>query len=282
MLVCGDLNNILDYDERVGGRYPLEKEIKEFVDTAAYLSIQDCPSTGCFFTWTNGSIFSRIDRLMFNNAWLEAGWTVKSKFHSRGEYSDHSVCTAELFNPIHRFKRDFKYCNFWNGDPNFRHVLEKSWRTPTRRLEGQQRLTLKLKRLRADLKPLKRKELVNISERAHNARVALDAIQAKVDKDPLNKNLRMEELQARKTCKYLSEAEFSFLTQRAKSIKLNSCDKNTKYFHSIVKSSSARNDISFIHREDNSITGDMNIIIEDFLNYYKLLFGSMAERTRVE
>lgn len=48
LLICGDFNNILDHEERVGGRYPLEREIKEFFDTPVFLNLQDCPSTGCF------------------------------------------------------------------------------------------------------------------------------------------------------------------------------------------------------------------------------------------
>lgn len=99
LLVCGDMNNVMDFDELVGGRPPIEREIRELADTAAYLNLQDAPSTGCFFTWTNDTMFSRIDRIMFNNTWLDKGWAIKSHFHTRGERFDHSPCTAELFNP---------------------------------------------------------------------------------------------------------------------------------------------------------------------------------------
>lgn len=112
LLVCGDFNNVMEQDERIVVCPPIEREVRELVDTAAYLNLQDYPSTGCFYIWANSTIFSRIDRLMYNNAWLEEGWMVKTHFHTRGVLSDHSECTAELFNPIKRFRRDFKYCNF--------------------------------------------------------------------------------------------------------------------------------------------------------------------------
>lgn len=136
LLVCGDFNNVLDFEERKGGRPPIEREVREFADTVAYLNLQDCPSTGCFFTWTNGSIFSRIDRIMHNNAWLESGWAIKCHFHTRGTGFDHSPCSAELFNPTKRFRCDFKYCNYWNDDPMFRQELDNSWRRDFGNIEG--------------------------------------------------------------------------------------------------------------------------------------------------
>lgn len=41
LLACGDLNNIFDHDEHIGGRHPPEKVIRKFVDTTAYLNLQD-------------------------------------------------------------------------------------------------------------------------------------------------------------------------------------------------------------------------------------------------
>lgn len=92
----------------------------------------------------------------------------------------------------------------------------------------------------------------------------------------------MEELQARKNCKYLSNAELSFLAQRAKSNNLNHLDKNSKYFHAVVKGTSACNAIAFIHRSDSSITGDMNTIIGDFFDFYGELFGKAKPRNAVD
>lgn len=219
---------------------------------------------------------------MYNNAWLEMGWSIKSHFHTRGEDFDHSSCTAELFNPTKWFLQEFKYCNFWNDDPKFREELERSWSRGYGNLEGQQLLSHKIKWLRLDLKPLKRKELANISKRASVAREVLKDIQERVDKDPLNENLRTEELQARKMCKFLNNAEHSFLTQQAKSKTLNEFNKSSKYFHSIIKSTSARNAISFIRRSDGSITGDMDAIIGDFSSFYHNLFGKATPRERLD
>lgn len=92
----------------------------------------------------------------------------------------------------------------------------------------------------------------------------------------------MEEVQIRKTCSYLTEEELSFLKQRAKSFNLNNLDKNSKFFHSIVKGTSTRNSISFIRREDNTITCDMSTIIGDFATFYQDLFGRTKPRELVD
>lgn len=140
----------------------------------------------------------------------------------------------------------------------------------------------KLKRLRRDVGPMKKKDWANISERAKAARDQLHKIQERVDKDPLHGDLRMEKLQVRKTCCYLDKAELSFLKQRAKSFNLNNLDKNSKFFHSIVKGASARNAISFIRREDSNITSDMITIIGDFATLYQDLFGRAKPREMVD
>lgn len=90
----------------------------------------------------------------------------------------------------------------------------------------------------------------------------------------------MEELQIRKNCKFLSKAELSFLSRRAKSINLKNLDKNSKYFHSIVKNTFTRNSISFIRRGNGSITGDMKTIIEDFSEFYQNLFGTHKSQVK--
>lgn len=144
-------------------------------------------------------------------------------------------------------------------------------------IDSQLKLARKLAGLRADLKPLKTRELSNISERAFEAKAKLESIQGRVDQDPLNAELRMQELEARNECIRLNSAEFS-LSQRVKSLKLNLSDRNTKFFHSLVKSNSARNSISFIRRLDGSIIGDMNKIIGDFSTFYYDLFGKTSRR----
>lgn len=125
---------------------------------------------------------------MYNNAWLERGWTIKVVFHTKG---DHSAFKAQLFNLIQQFRRTFKYCNFWNDNPNFQDLLEHNWSTPITNAHGQKLLVRKLSWLRVDQKSFKTRDFINISICVAASRENLKHVQAQVDKEPLNLDLWM-------------------------------------------------------------------------------------------
>lgn len=42
-------------------------------DCVAMLGLEDVASTGCFFTWNNNFVKSKLDQEMINNAWRDNG-----------------------------------------------------------------------------------------------------------------------------------------------------------------------------------------------------------------
>lgn len=86
------------------------------------------------------------------------------------------------------------------------------------------------------------------------------------------------EIETRMLSQKLDDVEQDFLAQRAKSSHISLSDKCNKYFHSLIKKKKARNIISFIRREDESTTGDINTIVADFVKYYSDLFGKSVSR----
>ncbi|XP_074313799.1 uncharacterized protein LOC141648993 [Silene latifolia] len=88
-LVMGDFNNVLAMCERVGSEVS-NYELRGFQDC-----VEDCginlPAHGAFFTWSNkhepgAMVFSRIDRAMSNNEWLDQFPEVIPMFHPEGEF----------------------------------------------------------------------------------------------------------------------------------------------------------------------------------------------------
>lgn len=67
--------------------------------------------------------------------------------------------------------------------------------------------------------------------------------------------------------------ERSFFSERAKTTFLNLSDKNTKFFHSIVKKKHVCNTLSSLCRTDAKIINDTDIIVADFVGFYRNLFG---------
>ncbi|XP_042003831.1 uncharacterized protein LOC121752809 [Salvia splendens] len=77
--------------------------------------------------------------------------------------------------------------------------------------------------------------------------------------------------------KLLVMSERKLFSQKAGIKHLFLSDKNTVFFHSMVKTNNSRNTISFLCREDSSIMDDQDEIIESFVNFYKWLFWTAKD-----
>ncbi|XP_074266082.1 uncharacterized protein LOC141588544 [Silene latifolia] len=94
-MVCGDFNNVLGYDERIGS-VVTDNEIKGFMECVEKCEIADIPAHGAFFTWSNkqegdGRRFSRIDRALVNMDWLMRFPECITTFQPEGLF-DHNPC----------------------------------------------------------------------------------------------------------------------------------------------------------------------------------------------
>lgn len=195
--ICKDFNNVLDPSERVGKRVPVEKEFIDFVDTCAYLTLQDVPSTGCYFTWNDKFVSSKIDRTIVNSFWMEENLFCRTEFLTRGTTSDHSACIFTLSVMVPTFKREFKFYIAWMDHPSFHKTLEDYWKTTRFQGDEQENLSLKLLHLRPLLRELNKSHFNKLFERAETARRCLVGAQRDCDLDPLNRDLQKIELEAR-------------------------------------------------------------------------------------
>ncbi|GFY87685.1 hypothetical protein Acr_05g0013240 [Actinidia rufa] len=70
-ILLGDFNNVLSNGERINGMPVTTYEIREFKECCYDLGLSDLRSTGAFFTWTNNSVWCKLDRVMVNNEWTQ-------------------------------------------------------------------------------------------------------------------------------------------------------------------------------------------------------------------
>ena len=66
-LLMGDFNNILRREERVCGAAVSHYQINDFTECCDELGLSDLQFTGCHLTWTNGTVWSKLDRVMANS-----------------------------------------------------------------------------------------------------------------------------------------------------------------------------------------------------------------------
>ncbi|KAK4422076.1 hypothetical protein Salat_2158600 [Sesamum alatum] len=100
-LVLGDFNYVKSSAEKQLSVPPTWYELKDFNDCCLSLGLHDAPTTGCFYTWysnSNGNpMWCKLDRVLLNNEWFEAGLHCGVHFNPPGCLSDHSPGIISLF-----------------------------------------------------------------------------------------------------------------------------------------------------------------------------------------
>ncbi|XP_074277532.1 uncharacterized protein LOC141601161 [Silene latifolia] len=98
-IVMGDFNNVLALNERLGSEVS-NYEIRDFQQCVTDCGLVDVPAQGAFFTWNNkhgpgDMVFSRIDKVLSNDEWIQQFPDVTIMFHPEGLF-DHCPCTISL------------------------------------------------------------------------------------------------------------------------------------------------------------------------------------------
>ena len=97
-MILGDFNNVLSNDEKFNGLPVTSYASRDFRNCCYDTDISDLSSSRVFYTWTNNSVWCKLDRAMVNKKWVHNGLIAQSRFDFFGKFSDHSPCTVTLFN----------------------------------------------------------------------------------------------------------------------------------------------------------------------------------------
>ncbi|KAL0440099.1 UNVERIFIED_CONTAM: hypothetical protein Slati_2492900 [Sesamum latifolium] len=192
------------------GIMPTWYELKDFNDCCLSLGLTDAPTIGCYYTWYSNSdtnpVWCKLDQVLLNNEWLEAGLQCNAQFNPSGCLSDHSLEHSE-----------------------FLATVEEGWNL---NVEGtaQFKLCSKLKSLKHPLKVFNRLHYSHITVRAKEADLALQNAQLHLESNPGDAAVRDSLGDLRKKAIFLAEAERHFYYQKAKIHFLKMGDRNTKFF----------------------------------------------------
>ncbi|KAL0347760.1 UNVERIFIED_CONTAM: hypothetical protein Scaly_1792000 [Sesamum calycinum] len=183
-LILGDFNCVKSPTEKQLGATPTWYELKDFAECCISLGLNDAPTTGCYFTWYSNSesnpVWCKLDRVLFNNEWLEAGLLCNAHFNPPGCLSDHS--------------------------PGFLATVENGWNL---NMDGTTQFSFyrKLKALKGHLKAFNNLHFSHISVKAKDADLALQDAQIQLESDPENAAIRDSVGELRKKVVFLAEAE---------------------------------------------------------------------------
>ena len=272
-MVLGDFNNVLHDGERVNGADISSYEVRDFSDCCQQVGLSDLQSLGCRLTWTNGRVWSKIDRVLVNHYWLQEGHYGSAHFWPSGCLSDHSPVIVSLFDNFQSSRKPFRFLNMWADHSDFQGLVGSTWSSNVLGTK-QFQLCKKLKSLKVHLKQLNKKNFSHISERANRADQALMDAQIALQNLPSNEQLRCRVVELKKEAKFLAEAERHFYGQLAKCSYLNKSDRNSKFFHGLMKRNAKRNFIASVIKRDGLPTSSQHEVASEFIEFYKGLLGT--------
>nr|GMC81198.1 uncharacterized protein LOC109184888 [Ipomoea batatas] len=275
--VCGDFNTVKGPNEKIGGIVPTNYFTKDLVNCCNNLDLTDAPSVGNLFTWSNGRVKAKLDRVLIDHLWANGNFNCWVEYKDFDFISDHCPILIKLFNNSEATNRPFKFFNMWISHPSFQQILEDVWH---RFIAGtcQYQFVQHLKALKAPLKRLNREEFGHISERAKAASLEFSHFAQSLDVVNATESDRSKLSDLRNRASFLAEAERQFYNQKLKFKVLIDGDKGSKYFHDLVKKSNRDKSITCILDQQGQPTTSLNQVGNLFVEHFKDLFGS--ERVR--
>ncbi|XP_062085993.1 uncharacterized protein LOC133792101 [Humulus lupulus] len=199
-VVLGDFNDILNRDERIGDRVRYNSN-NDFINCVSCCQLEDVKYSGNFYTWSNkqqGSdkIYSKIDRVMANQAWMDRFTNAEAIFLNEGIF-DHTPTVLTVHSDIPSGKKPFKYFWMWSSHPQYHQEVSRVWNQMVKGTKMYQ-VVSKLKDLKPIFKELNKRGFSEIHMADMEAKEKLNDCQNKMHRDPLNVDLQYQELEARR------------------------------------------------------------------------------------
>nr|XP_027083663.1 uncharacterized protein LOC113705962 [Coffea arabica] len=249
-LVGGDFNVILDAGEKKGGRAFNPGEAMEFRQFINEANLSDVGFSGAQFTWCNNRhgrarIWKRLDRVLVNEGYSDTGMSLAVS-HLARESSDHAPLLLSVSTRLDTKPKSFRFLNVWTGHEDFMPMVQESWEQPCGG-PPLQVLYCKLKRLRGSIREWSRRVFGDIFQTVRQKEEEVRLAEVRVesdDSDAARVHLHLAKGQLRAAMR----VEELFWKQKARVRWLQEGDRNTKFFHSVVKNRRVR---SVIHRIRN-------------------------------
>ncbi|GJR15370.1 RNA-directed DNA polymerase, eukaryota, reverse transcriptase zinc-binding domain protein [Tanacetum coccineum] len=224
-VIMGDVNVSLKLEDHLEGMSKFTQDMIDFQNCVSNVEIEDISCTGVHFTWTksllnpNSKILKKIDRVTSNCKFITHFSNANIVFLPFG-ISDHIPTIHKIPHVMVKKNKSFRLVNYITDKVDFRELLNWS--------NG------------------------NLFKKAANLKEKLQEVQGKIDKDPTNKELRDEGVEIFKNYIEAAEDEEKLLMQKAKVKWLKEGDKNTAYFHKVLKGMINRSRILSICAEDGT------------------------------
>ncbi|XP_071704822.1 uncharacterized protein [Rutidosis leptorrhynchoides] len=228
----------------LNGGSRMSSDMIDFNDCVNSLEVEDVGSTGFHFTWTKSlknpkcGVLKKLDRIMANEEFLSSYQQASIVFHPY-LISDHSPAVMTIPKSIVCNSKSFRFMNFLADKEEFLPIVSAGW---SRRVDGYHMyfVVKRLKLMKKDMKKLNWSQ-GNVFTNSLTLKESLRVAQKDVDNMPYD--VQVKKIAVNILHKY-NEAvsdELKVLLQQAKIKWLKEGDKNTKFFHSILRARKNKN-----------------------------------------
>ena len=271
-MILGDFNSVFSSTDKHNGVAVSPYKISYFCDCCSDLGLHDVNYTGCHFSWTNGSVWSKLDRVLVNPSWPSLQRLTHVHFGNPSAFTDHSPTEVRL-DLFVQGRQNFKFLNMWASHDRFSEVVSSHWFSP---VYGTPMFVLccKLKLLKGHLKEMNRLHYSHISERVLRLESELDHHQFVLQQDMDNQTLLAQDRILRSKLANIKFAKKQFFSQKIKCNFLKHNDKGSKFFHALLGQNHRRNFIPAIMCSHGSLSTSLQEVGNEFVCFYQRLLGS--------
>ncbi|GJX81501.1 RNA-directed DNA polymerase, eukaryota, reverse transcriptase zinc-binding domain protein [Tanacetum coccineum] len=282
-VIMRDVNVSLNLEDHSEGMSNITQDMIDFQECVNDIEMEDINCSGLHFTWTksllnpNASILKKIDRIMGNNPFLSKFSTANAVFLPYG-ISNHSPAMLKFPQAMTRKSKSFRLANYVTDKVEFKNMVKDKWNLDVHGY-AMYRLVKKLKALKPHLNKLNWKN-GNLFEKVADPKTKLFNVQRRIDLDPTNKVLRNEGVEMLREYKEAFVDEEKLLRQKAKVTWLREGDKNSAYFHEVLKGRINRNKIMFVCVEDGRRCENCDVA-DQFVKHFEGFLGINPPVTRL-
>lgn len=234
-IIMGDLNCVRHVDERIEA--PVRSGEMESINRCMIdCELDDVRSSGCFFTWNNkqqgnARVFFKLDRIMANEAWVDAYDSAEDCFMQE-EY-DHSPALLSVYPRQNEGKKPFKYYTMWRLSTEFNTRVSRCWST---HIDGTKMFSVcrRMKLIKKEMQDLNKKGFNDIQAAELKAYHDMIAAQAKMHNNPRDQSIADAEIEAVQEYRLKHKAYLEFLQQKSKLRCIADGDENTALFHKSI------------------------------------------------
>ncbi|XP_071687205.1 uncharacterized protein [Rutidosis leptorrhynchoides] len=226
----------------------------------------------------NCDVLKKLDRVLVNEEFTSKFGRAHAIFHPY-LISDHSPAVLVIPDGIVCKPKSFRFMNYIADKPEFIPLVENVWKKVVNGVP-MFKVVQKLKALKKDLNFLNWQN-GNIFSKVKDLKQKLKVAQAEVDDNPFDKTVKAEAVKLLNEYRDACKDEMKILKQKVRVKWLEDGDKNSKYFHSILKSRKSKSRVESICNDHGQrfFGGE---VADQIVEHFKKNLGSSSNTQPVE